>query len=194
MLVIGNGESRIGIDINSINGTKVGCNAILRDCDVDHLVCVDRKMAREAINKKYPAQIYTRNDWWNEFKAYPNMQKVPKLPYKGDLRPDDPFHWGSGPYAVLIACLKTDHIELLGFDLHSKNKNINNVYKDTQNYNQSDHRAIDPRYWIYQIGKLISIYPQKHFKIYQEKGWNLPEAWNFPNVSLDFISNISYNT
>ena len=184
MLVIGNGESRIGIDINSINGTKVGCNAILRDCDVDHLVCVDRKMAREAINKKYPAQIYTRNDWWNEFKAYPNMQKVPKLPYKGDLRPDDPFHWGSGPYAVLIACLKTDHIELLGFDLHSKNKNINNVYKDTQNYNQMTIKLI--QILDHPIGKFL-IYP--NIQNISKKGWNYP-SWNYPNVSLDKISKI----
>ena len=190
MLVIGNGESRSNINIDSIEDTKVGCNAILRDFSVDHLVCVDRKMMREAITNKYQAKLYTRKDWFDEFKAYPNTNTVPDLPYKGTQRPDEPFHWGSGPYAVLVACNLSDTINLLGFDLYSKNKNVNNIYKDSKNYNSSDHHAIDPRYWIYQIGKLFEIYPTKKFKIYQETDWNLPEAWIKPNVSLDFISNI----
>ena len=49
MLVIGNGESRKHIDVDAINDTKIGCNAILRDYLVEHLICVDRKMVREAI-------------------------------------------------------------------------------------------------------------------------------------------------
>jgi len=40
MLVIGNGESRSGININSIDQVKVGCNAVYRDYKVDHLICV----------------------------------------------------------------------------------------------------------------------------------------------------------
>ena len=32
---IGNGESRTQIDINNLNGMKVGCNAIQRDYIVD---------------------------------------------------------------------------------------------------------------------------------------------------------------
>ena len=70
MLVIGNGESRADIDIDSIKDTKIGCNAILRDYFVEHLVCVDRKMVREAIEANYKSNIYTRKDWIEEFKAY----------------------------------------------------------------------------------------------------------------------------
>ena len=51
MLVIGNGESRKDIDISAFNETKVGCNAIIRDFFVDHLVCVDRRMVKEALTK-----------------------------------------------------------------------------------------------------------------------------------------------
>ena len=50
MLVIGNGESRENIDLNKINTTKVGCNAIMRDFFVDHLICVDRRMVEESIS------------------------------------------------------------------------------------------------------------------------------------------------
>ena len=53
MLVIGNGESRTSIDINKLQGPKIGCNAILRDFKVDHLVCVDRPMLQEALNSTY---------------------------------------------------------------------------------------------------------------------------------------------
>ena len=135
MLVIGNGESRADVDINKVKGTKIGCNAILRDYQVEHLICVDRKMVREAINKKYKSNIYTRNDWIDEFKAY-GIMTVPELPYKGTERPDEPFQWGSGPYAVLLACTMGNDIRLVGFDLHSKSKYMNNIYKDTTNYNK----------------------------------------------------------
>ena len=189
MLVIGNGESRADVDINKVKGTKIGCNAILRDYQVEHLICVDRKMVREAINKKYKSNIYTCNDWIDEFKAY-GIMTVPDLPYKGTERPDEPFQWGSGPYAVLLACTMGNDIRLVGFDLHSKSKYMNNIYKDTTNYNKSDHHAIDPRYWIHQIGKLIHIFPYKHFTIYNDNDWTLPESWKMPNVSVDNTSNL----
>ena len=64
MYVFGNGESRTSIDIDKLDGPKIGCNAIYRDYHMDHLVCVDRRMAQEAVdaNLKH-TQIYTRKDW-----------------------------------------------------------------------------------------------------------------------------------
>jgi hypothetical protein len=53
MLVIGNGESRASVNIDKLNYTKIGCNAILRDFSVDHLVCVDRPMLLEALELNY---------------------------------------------------------------------------------------------------------------------------------------------
>ena len=50
MLVIGNGESRKSLDISTLKLPTVGCNAIFRDMKVDHLVCVDRRMIREALD------------------------------------------------------------------------------------------------------------------------------------------------
>ena len=46
---IGNGESRNKVSIGNLTGIKVGCNAILRDYNVDYLVCVDRRMVTEAL-------------------------------------------------------------------------------------------------------------------------------------------------
>ena len=147
-------------------------------------------MVREALTTDSP-RIYTRADWIHEFKKETRVNTVPELPYKGKERPDQPFQWGSGPYAVLVGALTlSNKVNLLGFDLYSETKNINNIYKGTQNYNKEDYRAVDPRYWIHQIGKVFKHHKAKQFIIYQKDGWELPKAWNYPNVSLDKISKI----
>lgn len=194
MLVIGNGESRTGIDISVLEGPKVGCNAIMRDYDVDYLVCVDQRMLNEAINRKVNQEtlIYTRR---SNLQGYSNKQflrSVPDLPYQGIERWDDPVHWGSGPYAVLIGATYTKEreVRMLGFDLYSSNKKINNVYKDTVGYKESDSQAVDPRYWLHQIGMIFQCFPKVQFKIYQTENWTLPKSWAMKNVFLDKIENI----
>ena len=158
MLVIGNGESRASVNINKLNYTKIGCNAILRDFKVDHLVCVDKRMLVEAFDSSYHkhAQVHTRRNNFVHYRLEKNIRMVPDLPYVGDQRPDDPIHWGAGPYAVLLAAkMTTDDVHLLGFDLYSTDNRVNNVYKNTANYSHAHKSAVDPRYWIYQIGKIF---------------------------------------
>ena len=194
MYVFGNGESRTSVDIDKLDGIKIGCNAIYRDYAVDHLVCVDRRMVNEAIDNGANdyALVYTREDWLSQYKQFKRIRAVPVLPYNGTERWDEPFQWGSGPYAVLLAAklCKGDTVRLLGFDLYSSTATVNNVYKSTCNYDSADKRAVDPRYWIHQIGKIFEIYPRRTFRIYQEQGWELPKAWNYPNVSVDKISSL----
>ena len=192
MYVFGNGESRTSVNIDNLEGTKVGCNAIYRDYTMDHLICVDRPMLQEAVESNYNkhATVYTRANQFAQYRLETNMRIVPDLPYIGDQRPDDPIHWGAGPYAVLLAAtLTTDDIHLLGFDLHSVDKRVNNVYKDTANYSLAHKSAVDPRYWIYQIGKVFNSYPETQFVVHNDD-FELPKAWNKPNVLLDTISNL----
>ena len=192
MYVFGNGESRTSVNIDKLEGTKVGCNAIYRDYTMDHLICVDRPMLQEAVESNYNkhATVYTRANQFAQYRLETNMRIVPDLPYVGDQRPDDPIHWGAGPYAVLLAAtLTTDDIHLLGFDLHSVDKRVNNVYKDTANYSLAHKSAVDPRYWIYQIGKVFNSYPETQFVVHNDD-FELPKAWNKPNVLLDTISNL----
>jgi len=195
MLVIGNGESRSTINLKNLTDTKIGCNAILRDTKVDHLVCVDKRMLKEAVTSSYhqTAKVYTRKDWWTQYRLEKNIRPVPELPYASYERWDQPWHWGAGPYAVLLACKLSNDIKLIGFDLYGNDGKVNNVYKDTANYNMSYKRAVDPSYWIHQIGILFSLYTDKQFTIYQDN-WTLPKAWNYTNVTVDSISNIYYNT
>lgn len=199
MLVIGNGESRKGIDISKLEGPKVGCNAVYRNFDVDYLVCCDKRMMQEVIhagvNIKRNTLVYTRPDWFQTFKSL-HVRELPRLPYVGDKKWDNPFNWGSGPYAALLGAMYSHErqVQMIGFDLYSNTSCVNNIYKDTPNYSDSTKQAVDPSYWIYQIGKVINCFPETIFTIYQEPNWKLPQAWNYPNVTVDNISNIYYNT
>lgn len=197
MWVIGNGESRRGVDIAKLDSKVIGCNAIMRDYTVDYLVCVDRRMVNEALERKTneTTYIYTRANWFNNFPQTKKLRIVPDLPYAGGERADDPFHWGSGPYAVLLGAKlsKGNTVNLLGFDLYGIDNKVNNVYKDSDHYDLSIKRAVDPRYWIHQIGKVFEHYPKINFRVFVEEGWQRPNVWKKSNVYLDRISNISYN-
>jgi len=192
MYVFGNGESRTSVNIDNLSGIKVGCNAIYRDYSMDHLICVDRRMVQEALsnNTNQHSYIYTRHDWISQFDAT-RLRTVPKLPYNGSERWDEPFQWGSGPYAVLLAAklCKKATVHLVGFDLHSNTPTVNNVYKDTDNYDSSDKRAVDPRYWIHQIGMIFTYYTKINFVVHNDN-FELPKAWIHPNVLLDTISSL----
>jgi hypothetical protein len=192
MLVIGNGESRKDIDISAFNETKVGCNAIVRDFFVNHLVCVDRRMVEEVLQLSSFDKIYTRQDWINSYTSNKTVTTVPKLLEDGTKRWDEPFQWGSGPYAVLLSAklCKGPTVRLVGFDLHSATNTVNNLYKDTSNYDPADKNAVDPKYWVHQISKVFEWFPQLHFKIYQKEDWILPNSWQKDNVSLDNLDNL----
>ena len=193
MLVIGNGESRKGINIDLLAGPKIGCNAIYRDFKVQHLVCVDKRMMSEVIDAgvNNDSLIYTRKDWYSQFNLK-RIRTVPRLPYAGMDRPDNPIHWGSGPYAVLLGALKSKerNIRMIGFDLYSSDNKINNIYKSTKNYEAAEKSAIDPRYWIYQIGKVFECFPLVNFTVYQEDDWKMPKSWKHPHVKVDKLENI----
>ena len=185
MLVIGNGESRLQVDLDKIDICKIGCNAIRRDYEVDHLVCVDRRMVQEALESKFTNTIYTREDWIGQFSAHKNVELVPTVPYQPEERKDEPFQWGSGPYAVLLAATLSKKVKLIGFDLFSATGTVNNVYKSTTHYDNSDKHAVDPSYWIHQISKVFEYFPLNKFTVYQNRQWILPDSWKYPNVFLD---------
>jgi hypothetical protein len=193
MLVIGNGESRLRLNIDKINKPKIGCNAIYRDFVVEHLVCVDKKMLEEVCKNCLQSTIYTREEWIYKYKNLSNIKTVPNIPYVGNNRMDEGWHWGSGPYAVLLGSqLASSTVHILGFDLYSVDGKINNIYKDSSNYGKSDKRAVDPSYWIYQIGKIFETFHNKTFIIHNTKDWILPKNWVKSNVYVDTDTISSY--
>jgi hypothetical protein len=199
VIVIGNGESRKSIDLTQFKHTHslIGCNAIHRDLTVDHLICCDRRMAEEAHNNPLTknTKIYVREEWYRYYrkiKKNKNVSVVPDLPYAGTSRQDLPEHWGSGGYAVLVAAeLGFKTVKLIGFDLYSKNNKVNNVYKDTQNYSDSNKQSVDYSYWVYQIAKIFRYYPETNFLVLNEAGWEMPKEWQRGNVYFENICQLS---
>ena len=188
--VIGNGESRKDVNLDTINGITIGCNAIHRDFVCDKIVAVDRRMVDEILkNPKYQnTPIYTRPQWVPQFNNYKNVTVVPELPYIGKLRSDDPWHWNSGPFAVLLGCLETAQtVNLLGFDLYSSQQKLNNLYKNTDNYGSSDCKPVDHSYWLHQLKQLFIAFPNKQFIQWQKMDWQMPECW------MD-SKNLTFNT
>ena len=161
MLVIGNGESRKDVNIDDLPSEKVGCNAIIRDYHVDHLVCCDKKMVKQALAQGF-SPVYTRDRWASDFDS-PHVMKLPDLPYSGDNRMDEPFHWGSGPYAVLLATFLSKYIKLIGFDLYGIDGKLNNIYNGTSGYQKNTDDQVDWSYWVYQIAKILKYFLEQLF-------------------------------
>ena len=179
--VIGNGESRQGFDPAPLKkiSTVVGCNAQFRDYNFESFVCCDKHMCQEAANTVGKnTLIYTRKDWANQFAMWPNVKTLPELPYKGDERPDDTWHWGTGPHAGNVALtFKPKVVFMVGFDLYPIEKNtVNNVYKDTTGYKYIK-KPVDPSYWIHQFNKLFELGTTRWI-IVNNKEWKMPEEWS----------------
>jgi hypothetical protein len=192
VLVIGNGESRRHIDLKKYINlvTTVGCNALHRDVTVDHLVCCDQRMLREALDnpKSVNSLIYVREEWYHTFRKLmknKNIRQLPDIPYAGKSRADLPRNWGSGTYAHLIAgSLNYQTIYMLGFDLYGIGKNTNNVYKDSNNYAAKNSQSVDPAYWIYQSGKIFNHFSNKKFIVVNNNNWIMPDSWKCSNVEF----------
>ena len=194
---IGNGESRRFLNLPKLteNKTVIGCNALHRDLAVDHLICCDRRMADEAIKSDNTAntKIYVRDMWFKYFRKIKKDKRInhlPDLPYKGEKKIDQPLHWGSGTYALLVAANLPDitEIRLIGFDLYDKNSKVNNIYKNTIHYAKKDDKPVDFSYWVYQAQKVFVHYPQIKFNIINSKDWQIPTQWKLPNVSSQLLT------
>jgi hypothetical protein len=147
-------------------------------------------MAEEAVNN--PAtkdtEIYVRDHWHHYFRKIrknKNINLLPEVPTQGELKRDQAEHWGSGGYAVLLAAvLGHKEVALIGFDLYPIDHAVNNIYKGTMNYSKTGSQAVDPSYWIYQIGEVFMHYPNTTFVIYNKQGWIMPQEWRKDNVEF----------
>ena len=190
-LVIGNGESRRHVDISTYTDhVLIGCNALHRDLNVNHLICCDRRMAEEAVNNldTKDTEIYVRDHWHHYFRKIrknKNINLLPEVPTNGELKKDQGEHWGSGGYAVLLAAvLGHQEVAMIGFDLYPVDQAVNNIYKGTVNYARTDSQAVDPSYWVYQIASVFIHYPNTTFVIYNRPDWKMPQEWRKNNVEF----------
>jgi hypothetical protein len=197
-VVIGNGESRRSIDIQNLTGKilLVGCNALHRDAVVNHLVCCDDRMVREAVENPNTAStfIHVREhsyQWFRKVQKRKNIILLPSIPEQEHNRIDQPRNWGSGTYALLIASqqINIKEIYLLGFDLYGNDRLVNNLYKNTNNYSAGGSHAIDPSYWIWQTAKVFRLFPNIKYTVVNHTNWKMPAEWQQHNVGFLDVEN-----
>jgi len=190
--VLGNGESRKGIDIDDLKerGTVFACNGVYRTHRPDFLVAVDPKMILEIAESDYPVH----NKVWSNFNnQYNKNQKI--MDHINWLQPS--LGWSSGPTALKLACDQGHkEIYILGFDYqgHSEgNKNnrfrFNNVFKDTRNYKKSNDEATFYGNWMNQTKRCLQDYKDIKFHRVVPAGWFTPKdlTWadNMKHTSTD---------
>ena len=188
--VLGNGESRKGIDIDDLKqkGTVYACNAVYRTHKPHWLVAVDPKMINEIAETDY----VIHNKVYSNFNSqYHKQQKL--LNHVTWSKPS--LGWSSGPTALKLAC---DHgfkeIYILGFDYQghkqeSKNNvfRLNNIYGDTRNYKKRNETATFYGNWMNQTKKCLEDY--KDVKFHRV----IPEGW-FKPKDLEWKGNIDHPT
>ena len=91
--IIGNGPSRKGIDLEELEGTTFGCNALYRDFTPDYLVSGDAGVIKEICATGYPKQNKC---------IFPDWAPIP-LDYQEALL--EPFRQSSGEYEIYYSNL-----------------------------------------------------------------------------------------
>lgn len=188
--VLGNGESRRGIDINDLKekGTVYACNAVYRTHQPHWLVAVDPKMMLEIAETDYAV---TNKVYSNYNAQYSKNQKI--LDHVTWSKPS--LGWSSGPTALKLAC---EHgfkeIYILGFDYQGhkqQNKGndfrLNNIFGDTRNYKKRNEAATFFGNWMNQTKKCLEDY--KTVKFHRV----IPEGW-FKPKDLEWRGNIDHPT
>jgi hypothetical protein len=143
-VLIGNGESRKGFDLNILKNYDIntwGCNALYRDFTPDVLVSVDVEMIDEIL-KKYYKHTFIYNHKVNGKHALQILNSEIIGTWRG---------WDAGSTA--LDCMISNNkdmkkVFMLGIDLFSINGNVNNMYKDSNNYLKSNVRGEYATIWL----------------------------------------------
>ena len=188
--VLGNGQSRKGIDINDLKtkGTVFACNAVYRTHQPHWLVAVDPKMMLEIAETDYVVHNKVYSNYNNQ---YTKHQKL--LDHVTWSKPS--LGWSSGPTALRLACEKGfKDIYILGFDYQglaeSQNKNrfrLNNIFGDTRNYKKHSDEATFYGNWMNQTKRCLQDFADVKFHRVIPKGWFKPK-------DLEFKDNIDHPT
>ena len=181
--VLGNGESRKGIQIEDLkkHGKVYACNAVYRTDRPDFLVAVDPKMMLEIAE----SDDMMKNQVWSNCNNQSNkVQRI--LDHVKWFQPS--LGWSSGPTALRMACeRKHTEIYLLGFDyqghrdakMANRNK-VNNIYKDTRNYKKGQDEGTFYGNWMNQTKRCLQDFKDINFTRVIPKDWISPKdlTWN----------------
>lgn len=164
-VVIGNGASRLDVDLPSLNVMYTyGCNAIYREYEPTVLVSTDPGMSSEIQNSGYSDTHihYTRNP----------------MPGFGSRKIEHNSGFSSGPVALTMAAMNFSTVYILGFDLNSNTGQINNVYAGTENYLSADAKPTYYGNWVNQVAKIMNDFGNTEFVRITDSIYVTPGEWN----------------
>lgn len=179
-IVIGNGESRKGIDLSLIGKHKggllaagalqsYGCNALYRDFSPNFLVAGGEEILKEIAESGYT----------NDHIVYANANAILDYPSKYYLIPQDPS-WNTGAIAAYLACFdghKT--VYLMGFDGVDTISNGYNVYAGTNGYAEPTY-GYSEEFWTQAMMQVFNTYGDVDFvRIAPTADFRMPEAWKY---------------
>jgi hypothetical protein len=175
--VLGNGESRKGIQIEDLkkHGTVFACNGVYRTERPDFLVAVDPKMMLEIGETEY---VVHNKVYSNYNVQYDKNQKI--LDHVQWFKPS--LGWSSGPTALRLALEQGfTEIYMLGFDYKGFNVNggslnkFNNLFKDTRNYKKGTEEATFYGNWMSQTKRCLLDFKDAKFIRIIPKDWFAPK-------------------
>ena len=185
--VLGNGESRRGIEIDDLmeKGTVFACNGVYRTHRPHFLIAVDPKMIHEIAETDY----MLHNKVWSNFnEQYRKNQKI--MDFVQWFKPS--LGWSSGPTALRMACEQGfKEIYILGFDYQGHKDGqrfiLNNIFGDTRNYKRKKDEATFFGNWMNQTKRCLKDFPGVKFHRVIPEGWFKPK-------DLEWAGNIDHPT
>jgi hypothetical protein len=190
---IGNGESRLGFDIEHIGRHRggvlgadrlqsYGCNALYRNFPPDFLVATG-PLVKEIAESGYCVSHI----------VYTNGQHILDYPNQFYLIPQNPAY-NAGTIAAYLACFDGHKkVFLLGYDFHHGLAPVNNVYKDTYGYSPSTELQDNTKFWATTLAHVVNTYPTVDFvRVAPTRDYWMPEELqvllNFRQIDFrDFV-------
>lgn len=176
-IIIGNGSSRDGVDLERLskNTTTFGCNALYRDFDADYLCVVDPAMKADI--DKYNGESSTTllaASMGEEYEPY-------------FLHPGHPPRNNAGMFAIMKAIeMGFERLYLIGFDFlaFDKTQVLSNMYEDTDCYGPETKTSLhDSRRRMQYFGWVLEKNPDVRFDIIFPENLTI-YAPNVDNVNL----------
>ena len=102
-----------------------------------------------------------------------------------DIVPIDyPIGWSAGNTALHLACqAKPEKVYVMGFDLSSYDKPLNNIYKGTNNYLPADARGFNPDNWYDQMKAVF-----REFSLYEIEFYLVDSEIKFDEDNVFYIT------
>jgi len=146
------------------------------------------------------ATIIRKNKSKDKKQIYQNSIKISWIKEKdksnclNDILTQKDPGWAAGPTSGAVAVIKEkpDEVYMLGHDLNSKTKYLNNLYKNTPNYGLSDRSPIPSDNWLQQWKQLFRDNPKvKFFKV--NESMSCSDEVNRPMLEWDgTVKNLEY--